>query len=78
MPVYVYVCPECGEEADVTHPAGDTAYTFCPDGCGVLMRRKFVMPGVNWGGLPPHKGEIHPRIKKELDDGYRRRRDRGA
>jgi putative FmdB family regulatory protein len=78
MPKYVYKCPQCGKEADVVHGPGEAVTVFCPEGDRVLMRRKFVMPGVNWSGMPPSKGEVHPKIKAELENGYRRRRDRGA
>lgn len=75
MPRYDYKCDECGYKTEVEHSADLDAIFYCT-ACGAAMRRSITeMPAVNWGGLKPSVGEIHPDIAKMVDEDNRRRRE---
>lgn len=76
MPAYIYHCPEGHGEVEIIHPAGASASSFCPV-CSKKLRRRFTMPAVNWGGLPPSKRAHLPRVMAAVKEAERRRYDRG-
>jgi len=48
MPVYCWVCPECGEKAEVVRPMSDCSQPLtCV--CGVNMRRDYAAQKTNAG-----------------------------
>lgn len=66
MPTYVYKCPE-GHGKEVLHRMEYSTGIVCD--CGELMHRVPQMPGVVWGGLPPHKEHnIGPAARNVLDN----------
>lgn len=72
MPEYIYHCVECGYEEEVTEPMIIEAIHICPD-CGAIVYRRPQVVAVNWGGLKPSQGELHPNIKQIINDAPRRR-----
>lgn len=80
MPLYLYVCPICQEEQEIERSMSEVEEPIaCPKHKPVIaMRRRYTMPGVNWGGLAPSQGEVHPAIKAELERGHQRAYDRGV
>ena len=66
MPTYEFICPD-GHKEERTMAYGDVVTFLCPT-CGKEMRKRFVMPGVNWGGLKPSQGEIRRDIKQHIED----------
>ena len=74
MPEYIYRCPECQNEATVIEPMLAESQITCGK-CGEQMRRKPLWMRVNWGGLRPSQGELHPNIKKEIAAAERNREE---
>lgn len=74
MPEYLYRCNTCKRELPVVEPMDAVSVIFCPD-CGMVMHRKPLRVRVNWGGLKPSQGGIHPKIKEFIDDAPRRREE---
>ncbi len=74
MAEYIYHCKKCGNETDVIEPMLAVSRIFC-DVCGETMRRRPQVTRVNWGGLKPSQGFIHPAIKHFVDDAPRRREE---
>ena len=74
MANYVYRCPDCGNECVVAHSMHDNPDVWCGE-CRGKMRRRPQKVGVNWGGLPPSKGFIHPKIRQHIEDAPRRREE---
>lgn len=72
MPEYLYRCADCGYSDYIVHGMRDIPEVCCPV-CGQPMKKRPVMLSVNWGGLRPSQGEIHPNIKRVIDDAPRRR-----
>lgn len=76
MPRYTYLC-ECGyetvlEEGMIAHQAHP-----CPE-CDGEMWRKPSAPMVNWNGLRPSKGELHPHLREVVRGAERRRNEYAA
>lgn len=69
---YVYRCPDCGSERVITHAMTADPLVVCSE-CGGHMRRRPQNVKVNWGGLKPSQGDIHPNIRQLIDDAPRRR-----
>ena len=76
LPEYIYRCPEseCHHEIRVLHSMNVNPEVRCPL-CGGSMRRKPQRVYVNWGGLKPSQGAIHPNIQHLIDDAPRRREE---
>ena len=77
MPEYVYRCRKCGHEVNIVEPMHSRTETYC-DQCGGIMRRRPLKIHVNWGGMRPSQGEIHPKIKEWIEGGERRREEEHA
>ena len=78
MPMYDWQCPVCKrrwEEYRSWHDYASGLYPVeCTD-CCVEAKRVYNTVNVNWNGLRPSAGEIHPKIK-DLIEGAPERRDR--
>lgn len=73
MPRYDYKCPICDAVAEIDHPMVYSERPVC-DNCGLAeMRRLYSMPAVNWGGMAPSQGEMHPHTKQLINDAPKRR-----
>ena len=49
--IYIYRCPDCGYEVEFKEKAfSEPSENYCPE-CDVLLRRKILMPRVNFA--PP-------------------------
>lgn len=73
MPLYDFTCEHCAETVEVSMPMSDLGVqVFCPM-CHTIMRRRFTMPRINWNGLAPSQGEMHPTTKQMIADAERRR-----
>jgi len=70
MPTYVYRC-KCGNETIVVEPMMAISDVYCNE-CGSVMWRKPQLLRINWNGLKPSQGEIHPNIREFIDDTPRR------
>src|SRR5436190_19669005 len=69
MPIYEYVCKQCGKLTDVLQKMSDPAPESCP-GCGakgllerVISRTSFVLKGGGW--YPDLYGSTKKEVKKE-------------
>lgn len=71
MPEYVYLCPQCDNERVVIHHMRENPDVYCT--CGHRMHRRPLRLAVNWNGLPPSRGELHPNLRRLIDDAPRRR-----
>ena len=71
MPEYLMRCKN-GHEQTVFQHMEPTAQTTCPI-CGSPMWRKPQPVMVNWNGLRPSQGELHPEIKELVDTAPERR-----
>ncbi len=49
MPLYDYVCANCGHEIEVKHSVHDQGPTACPV-CGGPMKKAIVAPAVHFKG----------------------------
>lgn len=49
MPLYDYVCANCGHEVEVMHSVHDHGPTVCPV-CGGPMKKAIVAPAVHFKG----------------------------
>ena len=68
MPVYEYRCDNCGWTFEVHHDvsACDTPHPCIM--CRAGQTHRVPQPvRVNWGGLPPSRGELSPELKAHLD-----------
>lgn len=74
MAEYIYHCRQCGNETDVSEPMLAISTIYC-DACGAVMRRRPLKVRVNWGGLRPSQGFIHPAIRQFVNDAPRRREE---
>ena len=65
MPDYIYRCFN-GHETSVTESmlSKETHYCYC----GHVMKRKPQITAVNWNGLRPSQGFIHPSIRQHIAD----------
>lgn len=72
MPEYLYRCPNCGRTDYISHGMREKLELLCVI-CDTPMVKKPIALMVNWGGLKPSQGELHPNIKKVIDDAPRRR-----
>ena len=70
MPLYTYRCFN-GHEQEIEEPMLSDAVYFCF--CGHEMKRKPQLVSVNWNGLKPSQGFIHPNIKQHIADSERYR-----
>lgn len=70
-PLYDYVC-EAGHLQSEFHRTDESPVIVCKE-CGDKMRKRISMPNVNWNGLKPSGGEIHPNIQKLIDTAPERR-----
>lgn len=68
MPEYVYKCPQ-KHYKEVLHRMLYSTAIMCDD-CGEEMHRVPQMPGVVWGGLPPHKEHYIGPAARDLIDNY--------
>lgn len=68
--IYVYVCQN-GHEVELSHGMHEAGPDECE--CGAPMSRVPQVPNINWNGLKPSQGEVHPRIKRWAEDAPRRR-----
>ena len=76
MPNYIYRCPECMNEVELSRPMIDEAPVIC-QGCGETMKRRPQVIAVNWNGVPPSKqAEVSPKIR-EMINGAEERRETG-
>jgi len=71
MPDYIYRCHN-GHETEIPENMIVPWRVVCLE-CGAAMLRKPQVIRVNWGGMPPSAGEIHPHIKEIINDAPRRR-----
>jgi len=76
MMIYVYRCTICGYQDDYEHGMLEDCEIWCPK-CGGQMRRRPQKVRVNWGGLRPSQGEIHPNIKAQIENAPRYREEHG-
>lgn len=74
MPEYIYRCPECQNEVTVAESMLAESQIYCSE-CDEQMRRKPLWMRVNWGGLRPSQGELHPNIKREIAAAERSREE---
>ena len=51
MPIYEYVCTNCGTKTDILHGINDPAPGFCP-ACGAegTLRKQFAPPAIHYKG----------------------------
>lgn len=49
MPIYDYICAECGMTAEIVASINDTTNITCPD-CDVFMIKVFSAPVVTFKG----------------------------
>lgn len=68
--IYVYRCTE-GHEIELSHSMHEAGPAHCE--CGTDFSRVPQVPMINWNGLKPSQGEVHPRIKRWAEDAPRRR-----
>ena len=71
MPEYIYRCKN-GHEAIVCHGMNDKLFLECFI-CDMPMRKRPLAPAVNWGGMKPSKGDLHPNMKRLIDEAPKRR-----
>ncbi|MEL7626218.1 MAG: FmdB family zinc ribbon protein [Anaerolineaceae bacterium] len=50
MPVYSYVCDECGHQFDQFQHFTDDALTVCPNCCKVALRKVYTPVGIVFKG----------------------------
>ena len=72
MPEYIYMCPE-GHEELVEEPMFAPVAHKCAR-CSQPMWRKPKVLAVNWNGLRPSQGFIHPDIKQHIEAAEERNR----
>jgi putative FmdB family regulatory protein len=77
MPEFIYRCRDCGSETEVTEPMHSRIPVICVQ-CGGTMRRRPLKVRVNWGGMKPSKGELHPNIKSWINGAQQRREEENA
>jgi len=70
-PEYCYIC-EAGHIQDEFHGMDDDPAICCNE-CGGEMRKKITAPTINWNGMKPSSGEIHPNIQRLIDTAPERR-----
>ena len=73
MPDYDYKCLDCGHKLVINHPMINYDAPRCPKCAEVRLQKVYKKVNINWGGLRPSQGEIHPNIKQLIDDAPRRR-----
>ena len=71
MPEYTYT-DDLGHVVTMTHEMMYNGPVHCSL-CGGLMWKRPQVVAVNWGGLPPSKGEPHPDIAQRIRDEQRNR-----
>lgn len=49
MPIYCFVCPKCGDPAEIVRPMKDACLPLVCDVCGVKMRRDYAAQKTNAG-----------------------------
>ncbi len=69
MPQYLYI-DEAGHTRDVFVRMLYTTAIVCE--CGRVMHRKPQVTRINWSGLRPSAGEVHPNISRHVADTPRR------
>jgi putative FmdB family regulatory protein len=74
MPAYVYLCKTCKTEVNISERMHNSELHICPE-CGSIMHRRPQPVSVNWGGLKPSQGSLHPNIKNLIEDAPRRREE---
>ena len=72
MPQYKFRC-QAGHDTDIIAPMDNHPSLVACSTCGTMARRVWAMPRVNWNGLPPSAGDLHPNLKRELSDAERNR-----
>jgi hypothetical protein len=72
MPEYTYT-DEHDHISIAFHGMHENPEIIC--GCGLPMWRKPTVKGINWGGLSPSQGEMHPNTIEFLN-GVDERRER--
>ena len=68
--IYVYLCQN-GHEIELSHSMHEAGPDACE--CGADLHRVPQVPMINWNGLKPSQGDIHPNIKRMVEDAPRRR-----
>lgn len=76
MPEYVYICDE-GHEREIYEPMVCDIPRICHE-CDGEMWRKPSMPMVNWNGLRPSEGELHPHLQEVVEGADQRRAEYAA
>lgn len=70
MPEYLYR-DRRGHERWVFQRMLYSTATMCD--CGLLMQRVPLPVAVNWGGMRPSRGELHPKIRRLIETAPERR-----
>lgn len=65
MPEYTMTCPN-RHYATIEQPMITTDVVFCGV-CGEAMWRKPQPVSINWNGLRPSQGELHPDVRELID-----------
>lgn len=71
MPEYIRTC-KSGHKFDIIEHMLYSTAVLCPECNGTTWRKPQAL-AVTWGGLPPSRGELSPKIKALIDDAPRRR-----
>ena len=71
MPEYLMLCRN-GHKLNVNQHMATNERVICIE-CGSVMWRKPQVVRVNWNGLKPSQGELHPELKELVDTAPERR-----
>jgi putative FmdB family regulatory protein len=67
MPTYEYVCVDCANRFEVSHPIGDAAPSVC-EVCGGKLRRVFHPIGIVLKGSGFYRTESRSKPKEPVSD----------
>lgn len=63
MPIYTYVCKDCGKDLEVRQDFHDAALTVCPH-CGGQLRKSFTAVGVVFKGSGFYRNDSREQAKQ--------------
>jgi putative FmdB family regulatory protein len=66
VPIYTYVCKDCGKELEVRQDFHDAAMTVCPH-CGGQLRKSFTAVGVVFKGSGFYRNDSREQATKQSE-----------
>jgi putative FmdB family regulatory protein len=63
VPIYTYVCKDCGKDLEVRQDFHDAALTVCPH-CGGQLRKAFTAVGVVFKGSGFYRNDSREQVKQ--------------